>query len=46
MNDVTTPTIGQVAPDFTLADSSGGTRRLSELVAAGPLVLIFYRGHW
>ncbi|WP_346674060.1 redoxin domain-containing protein [Nannocystis sp. SCPEA4] len=46
MHDESTPKVGQLAPDFALTDSSGGTRRLSELVAAGPLVLIFYRGHW
>jgi peroxiredoxin len=44
--DEATPKVGQVAPDFTLPDSSGTERRLSELVAEGPLVLIFYRGHW
>lgn len=40
------PEVGQVAPDFSLPDSSGSTRRLSELAESGPLVLIFYRGHW
>jgi peroxiredoxin len=41
-----TPQIGSVAPDFELPDSTGTLRRLSDLVAAGPLVLLFYRGHW
>ena len=41
-----TPEIGQCAPDFVLPDSTGTERRLSELVAPGPLVLIFFRGHW
>ena len=40
------PEVGQVAPDFSLPDSSGSTRSLSELAKSGPLVLIFYRGHW
>ena len=40
------PDVGQIAPDFTLPDSAGGTRQLVEMVAHQPLVLIFYRGHW
>lgn len=46
MQDGSTPEVGQSAPDFTLPDSTGTERRLGELVAAGPLVLIFFRGHW
>jgi peroxiredoxin len=42
----TPPQVGETAPDFELPDSSGSPRRLSDLCAAGPLVLIFYRGHW
>jgi peroxiredoxin len=38
--------IGDVAPDFTLSDASGGKVVLSELLAAGPVVLTFYRGQW
>lgn len=45
-NSAMTPQIGQVAPEFELSDSLGKTRRLSELTGAGPLVLLFYRGHW
>ena len=40
------PEPGQVAPDFTLPDSTGAVRRLSELVRDRPRVLVFYRGHW
>ena len=40
------PQAGRVAPDFELPDSTGAARRLSELAAGGPLVLLFYRGHW
>jgi peroxiredoxin len=40
------PDLGDRAPDFTLVDSQGAPRRLQELVAEAPLVLIFYRGHW
>lgn len=41
-----TPEIGREAPEFTLPDSTGSARSLSELVADGARVLIFYRGHW
>ena len=40
------PAAGEFAPDFELPDSTGATRRLSKLVAEGPVVLLFYRGHW
>ena len=46
MPDVHPPEMGAVAPDFTLGDANGVTRRLSELCAEKPLVLVFYRGHW
>jgi peroxiredoxin Q/BCP len=41
-----TPAVGGTAPDFALPDSTGATRRLSELCASGVCVLFFYRGHW
>ena len=47
------PKVGQKAPDFALADTSGGTVTLASLLstptASQPtrgLVLIFYRGYW
>jgi peroxiredoxin len=40
------PQVGQIAPEFELSDSAGTMKRLSELAADGPLVLLFYRGHW
>lgn len=40
------PQVGEKARDFVLPDSTGNQRRLSELAGAGPLVLLFYRGHW
>ena len=46
MTERPTPGVGQVAPDFALPDSTGELRRLSELVQAGPCVVVFYRGHW
>ncbi len=33
---------GAVAPDFELPDQSGTPRQLSDLLAAGPVVLFFY----
>ncbi|WP_433795651.1 peroxiredoxin [Actinoplanes sp. CA-252034] len=33
---------GDLAPDFELPDQNGTTRRLSDLVADGPVVLFFY----
>lgn len=40
------PETEQIAPEFQLPDSSGALRSLADLAAAGPLVLLFYRGHW
>jgi peroxiredoxin len=40
------PDVSTVAPDFTLPDTTGAARRLSELCTERPLVLVFYRGHW
>jgi peroxiredoxin Q/BCP len=33
---------GEKAPDFELADETGKTRKLGDLLAAGPVVLFFY----
>jgi peroxiredoxin Q/BCP len=33
---------GDTAPDFALPDETGTVRRLSDLLAAGPVVLYFY----
>ncbi len=37
---------GSRFPEFALLDHSGSRRELSELVAADPVVLQFYRGWW
>lgn len=37
--------IGDLAPDFEVLDSTRASRRLEEL-AANPVILVFYRGHW
>jgi peroxiredoxin len=43
----TTPiAVGEAAPDFTLESSTGGRVSLSQSLANGPTVLVFYRGHW
>ena len=39
------PTVGQMAPDFTLEDQEGRKRTLSA-ERGKPVVLVFYRGHW
>jgi peroxiredoxin len=41
-----TPNVNEVAPDFSLPDSTGATRTLTELVGGQRRILIFYRGHW
>ena len=40
------PGVGDTAADFTLPDSDGNPRRLSEFTRDSVCVLIFYRGHW
>jgi cytochrome oxidase Cu insertion factor (SCO1/SenC/PrrC family) len=37
--------VGQVAPDFSLADQSGQTFHLADL-RGHRVLLIFYRGYW
>ncbi len=37
---------GVVAPDFALPSHDGASVSLSSLLADGPAVVIFYRGHW
>ena len=41
-----TPVVGDTAPEFALADSTGVVRRLDDLIAGGMCVVVFYRGHW
>ncbi len=40
------PAKGQLAPDFTLPSSDGGSVRLQERLKQGPVILAFYRGGW
>ena len=43
----TPPTSGSPrAPDFALPDHLGATFRLADHVARGPLLVVFFRGHW
>ena len=37
---------GELLEDFILPDATGKDVSLSELVASGPAVLVFYRGGW
>lgn len=34
------------APDFVLPDEHGQPRALGDLCRSGPVLLVFYRGHW
>ncbi len=38
--------VGDVAPDFTLTNTTGESVTLSTLLEAGPVVLTWYRGGW
>lgn len=38
--------VGAKAPTFALSDARGKTVGSTELLAAGPVVLVFYRGAW
>lgn len=38
--------VGQPAPLFTLPDAAGQPVALADLLARGPVVLVFYRGNW
>ena len=40
------PDVGEVLPPFLLPDVSGRLVGLNEVVARGPAVVSFYRGHW
>jgi peroxiredoxin len=40
------PPVGAPAPRFVLPDIHGTSRALDDLLAAGPVVLVFYRGAW
>jgi len=42
---VSGPAVGAPAPDFTLVDQNGRATRLADF-RGGPLLLVFYRGHW
>lgn len=37
---------GDALPTFELTDETGRLVRSAELLARGPLVLTFFRGHW
>lgn len=37
---------GAMAPDFRAGDASGNEFHLASALKSGPVVMIFYRGHW
>jgi peroxiredoxin len=40
------PKVGDRAPEFKVLDSTGEWFGLSDLIASGPCVFVFYRGLW
>ncbi len=38
--------VGDTAPDFTLPDANGLPVKLRDILAEGPVVLVWYRGGW
>jgi hypothetical protein len=42
----TTLRVGELAPDFTLADADGRPVSLAEYRGKKPVILVFYRGYW
>lgn len=38
--------VGDAMPEFELKDSMGRDVRSADVLARGPLVLTFFRGHW
>jgi peroxiredoxin len=38
--------VGAAAPDFSLPTADGGSFSLASARAEGPVVLVFFRGHW
>ena len=40
------PKVGEAMPMFVLPDDSGNLVRLEELLAKGPAIIAFNRGHW
>jgi peroxiredoxin len=46
LNETQQIIVGQTAPDFSLPDTTGTLRQLSELTRDSSCVVLFYRGHW
>ena len=45
-NALQAPRMGDTLVDFTLPKARGGTFTLSKALKQGPLLIMFYRGHW
>jgi peroxiredoxin len=39
---MSTPNVGEIAPDFTVRDTEGNEHRLSAMVEQGPVILAFF----
>ena len=40
------PQVGEPLPPFLLPDDTGHLTSLDEIVATGPVAIVFHRGHW
>jgi peroxiredoxin len=40
------PQVGEVMPSFAMPDQDGRLVHLEDLLARGPVIVAFYRGHW
>ncbi|HYX91710.1 MAG TPA: hypothetical protein VE782_09110, partial [Myxococcaceae bacterium] len=38
--------VGSPAPEFSLPATTGGTWSLRNALREGPVIVLFYRGHW
>ena len=38
--------VREAAPEFTLQDQKGEVVSLGEMLDRGPVLVVFYRGHW
>jgi len=45
-NDALVVKVGTTAPELELSNTDGTILSLSQAIAAGPVVLVFYRGDW
>ncbi len=46
MPEGNSPLVGEKAPEFTLTSNKGQEVVLADALKEGPVVMVFYRGHW